>query len=35
MENDTVGVFATQIRPSLYNKNNEIEQIVDEARSKQ
>ncbi|MBU26435.1 MAG: hypothetical protein CMD99_10470 [Gammaproteobacteria bacterium] len=30
-ENDTVGVFATQLTPSLYNKNNEIEQIVDEA----
>ena len=29
--NQTVGVFATQLVPSLYNKNNEIEQIVDEA----
>ena len=28
--NQTVGVFATLV-PSLYNKNNEIEQIVDEA----
>ena len=29
--NNTVGVFATQLVPSLYNKNNEIEQIVDGA----
>lgn len=30
-ENKTVGVFATHLMPSLYNKNNEIENIVDKA----
>jgi CubicO group peptidase (beta-lactamase class C family) len=30
-ENNTVGVFATHLMPSLYNKNNEIEEIVDQA----
>jgi CubicO group peptidase (beta-lactamase class C family) len=30
-ENKTVGVFATQLVPSLYNINNDIESIVDEA----
>jgi CubicO group peptidase (beta-lactamase class C family) len=29
--NKTVGVFATHLIPSLYNKNNEIEEIVDQA----
>jgi CubicO group peptidase (beta-lactamase class C family) len=30
-ENKTVGVFGTHLMPSLYNKNNEIENIVDKA----
>ena len=30
-ENKTVGVFATQLVPSLYNINNTIEAIVDQA----
>lgn len=33
-ENNTVGVFATHLMPSLYNKNNEIEDIVDQAKLK-
>ena len=32
-QNDTIGVFATHIMPSLYNVSDKIEQIVDEARS--
>ena len=34
VESSTIGVFATQLAPSLYNFSNTIEEIVDQAQAK-
>jgi CubicO group peptidase (beta-lactamase class C family) len=34
VDNGTIGVFATQLAPSLYNFSNTIEEIVDQAQIK-
>lgn len=34
VESGTIGVFATQLAPSLYNFSNTIEEIVDQAQAK-